>query len=64
MKVLHIPGVAVGVTLRAKTFTTGFGITNVDHPLDVDDRTLFQIGSITKTFVGTVVTRARFYHGI
>jgi CubicO group peptidase (beta-lactamase class C family) len=54
MKELHIPGVAVGVTDRGETFTTGLGITNVDHPLDVNDRTLFQIGSITKTFVGTL----------
>jgi CubicO group peptidase (beta-lactamase class C family) len=55
MKELHIPGVAVGVTFQEKTFTTGFGITNINHPLEVDDCTLFQIGSITKTFVGTVV---------
>jgi CubicO group peptidase (beta-lactamase class C family) len=54
MAELHIPGVAVGVTYREQTFTAGLGITNIDHPLDVDDRTLFQIGSITKTFVGTV----------
>ena len=37
--------------------TAGFGVTNVDSPLDVTDETLFQIGSITKTFTGTAIMR-------
>ena len=53
----HIPGVAAGVLYQGQTQTTGFGITNVDHPLPVTDETLFQIGSITKTFVGTAIMR-------
>lgn len=52
-----IPGVAVGILNGDETFTAGFGVTNVDHPLEVDDQTLFQIGSITKTFVGTLGMR-------
>lgn len=52
-----IPGAAVGVLCGDETYTAGFGVTNVDHPLEVDDRTLFQIGSITKTFVGTLGMR-------
>jgi CubicO group peptidase (beta-lactamase class C family) len=51
---LSIPGVAVGVFKQGETFTKGFGITNNLHPLKVDENTLFQIGSITKTFVGTM----------
>jgi CubicO group peptidase (beta-lactamase class C family) len=35
--------------------TRGFGVTNLDHPLPVTADTLFQVGSITKTFTGTVV---------
>lgn len=54
MKELNIPGVAVGIRHGDKTFTKGFGVTNVDHPLPVDENTLFQIGSITKTFIGTI----------
>ena len=37
--------------------TAGFGVTHIDNPLGVTPDTLFQIGSITKTFVGTAVMR-------
>jgi CubicO group peptidase (beta-lactamase class C family) len=54
---LNVPGVAVGIRHGEEMFTRGFGVTNVDHPVEVDDSTLFQIGSITKTFVGTLAMR-------
>jgi CubicO group peptidase (beta-lactamase class C family) len=54
MKELGIPGVAIGVYDKGKVSTQGYGVTNIDNPLPVDDDTLFQIGSITKTFVGTM----------
>ena len=50
----HVPGVAVGVFHDGTDYVGGFGVTNVDHPLAVNERTLYQIGSITKTFTGTV----------
>ncbi len=50
-----MPGVAVGVLHNGKRSTAGFGITNVDHPLAVTGETLFQIGSITKTFTATLI---------
>jgi len=52
-----VPGVAVGILHKDMTATAGFGVTHVDHPLPVTDETLFQIGSITKTFTGTAVMR-------
>ncbi|MCP4540490.1 MAG: beta-lactamase family protein [Chloroflexi bacterium] len=57
MTTKRIPGVAVGILHQGKTYTTGFGVTNVNHPLPVTDETLFQIGSITKTFTGTAIMR-------
>ena len=57
MEELHVPGVAVGVRHGDESFTEGLGVTNVDHPIPVDRATLFQIGSITKTFVGTLTMR-------
>src|SRR5690348_1813710 len=53
----HVPGVAVGVYHDGAQQVGGLGVTNVDHPLAVDERTLYQIGSISKTFVGTTAMR-------
>ena len=57
MERLGVPGVAVGVLRDDVMQTVGFGITNVEAPVAVDDHTLFQIGSITKTFTGTAILR-------
>jgi CubicO group peptidase (beta-lactamase class C family) len=57
MKEKGIPGVAVGILHKGEIATAGFGVTNVNHPLPVTDETLFQIGSITKTFTGTAIMR-------
>ncbi|HEY6420096.1 MAG TPA: serine hydrolase domain-containing protein [Candidatus Binataceae bacterium] len=53
----QVPGVALGIVCGGHEFTAGFGVTNVDHPLPVDENTLFQIGSTTKTFTATAVMR-------
>ena len=55
MKRLRIPGAAVGVLHHWERYTSGFGITSIENPLPVTPRTLFQVGSITKTFTGTVL---------
>jgi CubicO group peptidase (beta-lactamase class C family) len=52
-----VPGVAVGITCDGQDFVQGFGVTNINHPLPVDEDTLFQIGSTTKTFTATAVMR-------
>ena len=54
MRYFHIPGVALGILYNDNLFTSCFGVTNVEHPLPVTDDTLFQIGSITKTFTAVV----------
>jgi CubicO group peptidase (beta-lactamase class C family) len=54
---LPIPGAAVGVLCGDQEFRAGFGVTNINHPLPVTADTLFQIGSITKTFVATLLMR-------
>lgn len=62
MNRLPIPGVAVGVLDGDAEHIAGFGVTNVamnsiatSPPVTRD--TLYQIGSITKTFLGTLVMR-------
>jgi CubicO group peptidase (beta-lactamase class C family) len=52
-----VPGVAVGITCDGQDFVRGFGVTNINHPLPVDEDTLFQIGSTTKTFTATAAMR-------
>ena len=51
----RVPGTAVGVVLDGAEHHVTQGVTNVEFPLDVDDQTLFQIGSTTKTFTGTTL---------
>jgi CubicO group peptidase (beta-lactamase class C family) len=54
MKRLQVPGVAIGIWHKGKEFAEGFGITSVEHPLPITPDTLFQTGSISKTFTGTM----------
>ncbi len=54
---LKIPGVALGVVHGGRIFTAALGVTSVEHPLPVTDATLFQIGSISKTFCATLAYR-------
>src|SRR5215213_3644320 len=55
MKRLRVPGVAVGIYHKGNEFTAGFGVTSLEHPLPVIADTLFQTGSISKTFTGTLL---------
>jgi CubicO group peptidase (beta-lactamase class C family) len=53
----RMPGVAVGVIHDGRELLVGHGITNAEHPLPVDSRTLFQIASLTKPFTATALLR-------
>jgi CubicO group peptidase (beta-lactamase class C family) len=57
MEKLKVPGVALGVLRDGETRTAGWGVTSVENPLPVTASTLFQIGSITKTFTATAIMR-------
>jgi CubicO group peptidase (beta-lactamase class C family) len=52
-----IPGAAVGVLADGEEHIAGFGVTNVEVPYPVDGDTLFQIGSISKTFTMAAIMR-------
>jgi len=53
----NIPGSAIGITHQGERFTAGLGVTSIDNPLPVTETTLFQVGSITKTFTATIILR-------
>src|SRR5258706_11471596 len=55
MKRLHIPGVSIGIYNKGKEWTAGFGVTSIEDPLSVTPDTLMQVGSISKTFTGTLL---------
>src|SRR5579872_493846 len=51
------PGVALGLWHAGEEQHAGLGVTSVENPLEVTPETLFQIGSITKTFTATTAMR-------
>ena len=57
MEETSTPGVSVGIWYEGEEHVAGLGVTSVENPLDVTPDTLFQIGSITKTFTGTAAMR-------
>lgn len=57
MEHLKVPGVSIGIWHAGEEHIAGFGVTNIDNPQPVTPETLFQIGSISKTFTGTAVMR-------
>ncbi|MDX6216990.1 MAG: hypothetical protein QOG99_2574 [Frankiales bacterium] len=52
---LAVPGVVAGLVLGTETEIAVHGVTNVDHPLAVDQDTLFQFGSTGKTVTATAL---------
>ena len=53
-----IPGMAVGVTLDGKRYFIDYGVAAKDTNAPVTRDTLFELGSISKTFIATLVTYA------
>jgi CubicO group peptidase (beta-lactamase class C family) len=53
----QVPGAAIGIAFGDQDLYAFHGVTSLDNPLPVDERTLFQIGSTTKTFTATAIMR-------
>jgi beta-lactamase class C len=54
----QIPGVAVGLVFQDQTYVFNFGLASVEGRRPVTDSTIFEIGSISKTFTATLATYA------
>ena len=54
---LGVPGVSAAIHHRGAVALAAHGITSIENPLTVDDRTLFLSGSIGKTFTATAMMR-------
>jgi D-alanyl-D-alanine carboxypeptidase len=60
MAAMNAPGLTLALTDKEKTVrTAGFGFADLDRKLPVSTDHLFQIGSITKSFVGLVILQLR-----
>lgn len=54
-----IPGMAVGIVLNGQTYVFDYGIASKASGRPVESGTLFEIGSVSKTFTATLVSYAQ-----
>lgn len=54
----QIPGMSVALVLGEESFIFNFGVSDVEGNTPVTDNTIFEIGSISKTFTATLATYA------
>ncbi|MFE7171338.1 serine hydrolase domain-containing protein [Streptomyces sp. NPDC057616] len=54
---LGVPGVAVGVLLDGQEIYALHGVTSLSNPQPVDEKTLFPLASVSKTFTATALMR-------
>ncbi|WP_105436517.1 serine hydrolase [Neorhizobium tomejilense] len=50
----EIPGMAVGVTINGRSYVWNYGLADREKAVPVGDDTLFEIGSVSKTFTATL----------
>jgi CubicO group peptidase (beta-lactamase class C family) len=50
-----VPGIAVGIWHQGREIYASHGVTSVEHPLPVDEDTIFTLGSTTKSFTATAL---------
>jgi beta-lactamase class C len=59
MKKYGIPGMAVGLTVRGRHYVFDYGVASKSTGKPIDDATLFEIGSISKTFTASLASYAQ-----
>lgn len=56
-KAYDVPGVSVGVLFEGAETYAAHGVATIDNPVPVDERTLFHIASVTKSFTASALMR-------
>ena len=59
MEKYEIPGMAVGITVGGKDYVLDYGVASTKTRKPVTDSTLFEIGSVSKTFTATLASWAQ-----
>jgi beta-lactamase class C len=59
MKEYDVPGIAVAVTIDGQQYFFSYGVAAKDRNTPVTKHTLFEIGSVSKTFTATLVSYAQ-----
>ncbi|WP_454742808.1 class C beta-lactamase [Cupriavidus necator] len=59
MKASNVPGMAVAVTVGGKRYFFNYGVTAMQGGKNVTENTIFEIGSISKTFTATLASYAQ-----
>ena len=54
-----VPGMAVGIVCHGQTYIFNFGIASRETKKPITERTLFEVGSVTKTFTATLACYAQ-----
>ena len=54
-----VPGMAVGIVTPSGTYVFNYGVVSKDTKVPVGDRTLFEIGSVSKTLTATLASYAQ-----
>ena len=58
LKDLNIPSIAIGIVLDGKVvYAKGFGFADKENKKLADANTIYQLGSVTKTFTGNLLAR-------
>jgi len=59
MRKYNIPGMAVGITVGGKAYVFDYGVASKENRKPVTNGTLFEVGSISKTFTATLASFAQ-----
>ncbi len=55
----HIPGMAIAITLDGRNYFFNYGTESKDTGIPITDETLFEVGSLSKTFAATLASYAQ-----